>query len=261
METSANSPASHATLLQAGFLAKTSALPERVLVLRARGVDSGANITDSFANFDPDTSSWRTSQRCLVEGWARYSETWPRSGMTRSGTAYRLPTLVPLTAETGFGLWRTPQAGEGNGGGQAGSERLRQGHSMYLRDQILNPKLWPTPHGFSQDGRSNGPSGNELGRAVNQSLWPTPTSTLGSNGGRVTPAKAREGGTLIEALSARTLYPAPDANCWKGGAENQRRGQLNGSLNPTWVEWLMGYPLGWTALEPSEMPSSRRSRK
>jgi DNA (cytosine-5)-methyltransferase 1 len=22
-----------------------------------------------------------------------------------------------------------------------------------------------------------------------------------------------------------------------------------GSLNPTWVEWLMGFPLGWTDLE------------
>ena len=23
-----------------------------------------------------------------------------------------------------------------------------------------------------------------------------------------------------------------------------------GSLNPTWVEWLMGWPVGWTSLEP-----------
>src|SRR3990167_5231645 len=35
---------------------------------------------------------------------------------------------------------------------------------------------WPTPHGFSKDGRSNGPSGNELGRAVNRT-FPTPVST------------------------------------------------------------------------------------
>ena len=25
-----------------------------------------------------------------------------------------------------------------------------------------------------------------------------------------------------------------------------------GQLNPTWVEWLMGFPIGWTDLEPSE---------
>ena len=27
-----------------------------------------------------------------------------------------------------------------------------------------------------------------------------------------------------------------------------------GQLNPTWVEWLMGFPLGWTDLSASEMP-------
>ena len=26
-----------------------------------------------------------------------------------------------------------------------------------------------------------------------------------------------------------------------------------GQLNPTWVEWLMGWPLEWTALKPSAM--------
>ena len=26
-----------------------------------------------------------------------------------------------------------------------------------------------------------------------------------------------------------------------------------GALNPTWVEWLMGWPIGWTGLEPVEM--------
>jgi len=37
--------------------------------------------------------------------------------------------------------------------------------------------------------------------------------------------------------------------------------QINGALNPEWVEWLMGYPAGWTALEASAMPSSRKSRR
>jgi DNA (cytosine-5)-methyltransferase 1 len=32
-----------------------------------------------------------------------------------------------------------------------------------------------------------------------------------------------------------------------------------GRLNPTWVEWLMGFPLGWTDLEDSETQSSLTS--
>ena len=90
-------------------------------------------------------------------------------------------------------------------------------------------------------------------------MWPTPTSTLGTNGGRVTPAKAREGGTLIEALSART-FPAPTARDWRSGKASQATRdrnsrplseQVGGSLNPTWVEWLMGWPIGWTDLKLS----------
>lgn len=30
--------------------------------------------------------------------------------------------------------------------------------------------------------------------------------------------------------------------------------QIGGQLNPTWVEWLMGFPIGWTELNASETP-------
>ena len=39
----------------------------------------------------------------------------------------------------------------------------------------------------------------------------------------------------------------------------QIHGATNGSLNPTWVEWLMGFPTGWTDLDASETPSSPKS--
>jgi hypothetical protein len=42
---------------------------------------------------------------------------------------------------------------------------------------------------------------------------------------------------------------------------SQSVSDVSGALNPTWVEWLMGFPLGWTALNASETPSSRKSRK
>jgi hypothetical protein len=34
--------------------------------------------------------------------------------------------------------------------------------------------------------------------------------------------------------------------------------KTGGQLNPMWVEWLMGYPKGWTDLKPSETRSSRK---
>jgi len=68
------------------------------------------------------------------------------------------------------------------------------------------------------------------------------------------------------------MWPTPAARDFKGmsGAGRQERkghpkdtlpNAIGGSLNPTWVEWLMGFPEGWTDLKPSEMPSSRKSRK
>jgi hypothetical protein len=32
--------------------------------------------------------------------------------------------------------------------------------------------------------------------------------------------------------------------------------QTGGRLNPQWVEWLMGWPVGWTDLKPLETDKS-----
>lgn len=37
--------------------------------------------------------------------------------------------------------------------------------------------------------------------------------------------------------------------------------QIGGMLNPTWVERLMGWPLGWTDLKPLEMGKFRERQK
>ena len=50
----------------------------------------------------------------------------------------------------------------------------------------------------------------------------------------------------------------------KGASPNSGDGlatQVGGQLNPTWVEWLMGCPPGWTDCGPSETPSSRKSSR
>jgi DNA-cytosine methyltransferase len=69
--------------------------------------------------------------------------------------------------------------------------------------------------------------------------------------------------------TAAAMFPTPtvqDASNNGGPSQYQRNSlPLNavagGSLNPTWVEWLMGFPLGWTALDASETPSYRKSLK
>ena len=67
------------------------------------------------------------------------------------------------------------------------------------------------------------------------------------------------------------IWPTPRAGSMYGGtgsgqiieerfmegtiSEEERRSMRSGNggkLNPMWIEWLMGFPLGWTDLEASE---------
>jgi DNA (cytosine-5)-methyltransferase 1 len=84
--------------------------------------------------------------------------------------------------------------------------------------------------------------------------------------------KAAQGINLQQSLAvAVRRWPTPlarDAHNRSGQAKRYlEQGRVNlqdrmaadgvtGSLNPTWVEWLMGWPLGWTDLEPWEMARS-----
>jgi hypothetical protein len=184
--------------------AKTSALRARARDLRASAAAYGRKSPDFLASYAPATSSWKTSQRCLVEGWTGFSGTWPRSGMMRNGTAYRLPPLVRLTEETDSGLWQT----------------------LVADDAVARAA-----------GKFN--SRGEAKLSAQVKIWPTPTVT--GNYNRKGMAKT-SGDGLVTAV--RQLCDV-----------------VGGQLNPTWAEWLMGFPLGWTDLEPSETPSSLKSRK
>jgi hypothetical protein len=73
----------------------------------------------------------------------------------------------------------------------------------------------------NQDGTSS-----NLGLAAAVRMWPTPVSRMWKDNGKSLSELARNSETLAT--------------------------QAGGSLNPPFVEWLMGWPLGWTDLKPSE---------
>jgi hypothetical protein len=91
-------------------------------------------------------------------------------------------------------------------------------------------------------------------------FFPTPRAADADNGQRTPDGILKEAkrGHGIALPSHVQIFPTPTANDAKNNnppsqrKENGRHSdQLNviagGSLNPSWVEWLMGFPVGWTA--------------
>lgn len=100
---------------------------------------SGPMWTDSFAFYDPESSSWKTSQGSLVPDSMTSSVGWPRAGTTRNGTAYRLAPSAPLTVVTGCSWLPTPQATDNRNRGSSDAYLSRR---KRLGKQLMLSMLW-----------------------------------------------------------------------------------------------------------------------
>ena len=100
------------TLSAAGSHARIFQRAAADSVLMENEADFGKNIFDWFARYDQASLSWRTAQSCLMDGWAKWLGRWPRSGMTRNGSAFRRVPLVRLIDVTASGLLPTPLASD-----------------------------------------------------------------------------------------------------------------------------------------------------
>ena len=210
--------------------AKTSATLAKELASRVLEAAFGLSTLESFASFDPDSSSWKTLQRCVLEDSELYSETWPHSGMIQFGRAYELPTLERHTEENASSSWLTPRAIYGEHSGMT--------CTRHLTGQAIN-SAWPTPTVCGNHNRagSSPKSGDGLATAVNR---PTPTSRDWKDG------DCRNANVEQNNLLGRVAL------------EHQPRG----SLSPDWVETLMGFPAGWTdGLPDATKPNTRGSRR
>ncbi len=129
-----------------GFLAKTSVLLALEKDLRVRDQDCGASSTELLATYDPNTSSWKTSQRCFIGEWGEFSETWPRSGLMRNGIAFRLPTLAEPISGIGCSSFPTPTARDWKGSRSLISQqKTGRGITNSLPDYLRIKGNWQYP--------------------------------------------------------------------------------------------------------------------
>ena len=108
-----------------------------------------------------------------------------------------------------------------------------------LKDAVHHmEKMWPTPTATTNGAGKNPDNprgihqGNALATAV--SMWPTPTTR--DHKGEYIGGRIRNGKVSMDTLDVAVQH-----------TDNQSKS--SGQLNPTWVEWLMGYPEGWTDLK------------
>jgi len=228
--------------------AKTSQPLEDRQALKVSAVDCGQSAPVLLGSFDPSTPSLKTSQTCLMEngelGLSEFSGTFPRSGMMRNGIVYQLPNLARTITEIGFGLLPTPRAQEAKHGAPTEWEMTTDhaGTKDSLRVQVNKRQFWPTR--TVQDSnkatkRWRKDHQNNLTAHVfnpEKRMFPTPTSR-DYKGGYKTESLIRRDG------KSRAMDALPNAVIDGKGIE-----KVTGQLNPTWVEWLMGFPIGHTDL-------------
>jgi hypothetical protein len=206
------------------------------------------------------------SEILLASQTAWYSNkctlTWKAKVTKSNRLLYQLQQSTHRTNDTEHGLWLTPSATNIDKRSDAALKK-RQKYRESIGRTTINPgnlaeqvqygfpikdmRMWPTPTvGYVEGGeqsdrvertdkggyilrKKNKPHmtcGAKLSDAIlfeeKQKMWPTPTTQDSKNNG----GKAQHN-RHIKPLNA----------------------VVNGSLNPMWVEWLMGYPVGWTDLK------------
>jgi len=153
-----------------------------------------------------------------------------RVKVTKSNRSlFQLAPSMHRTAESEYGFWLTPTA-----------------IAIVERSEESMQKRFDYRKKIGRNGVGAGclaeqvkwsKEGSPVGYMTKQ-MWPTPTTRDYKDTGDLKNVK-------VNCLLGRAVRPS----------------KKNGSLNPTWVAWLMGYPTEWLNCVDSEMPSSRKSRQ
>jgi hypothetical protein len=153
-------------------------------------------------------------------------------------------------------IWRTPDAhcNRGPSSVKRMKMKLEKGMPISINDQVAHPDLmWPTPRASA---------------AKHPTMWASPkvsdanTAHMKENEKGIPHDVAKRN---LRGMVKMWSTPVQDdvhhrkQKYSQGGTALST--QAGGSLNPTWVEWLMGYPGGYTDLSHWEILSSRKSSK
>ena len=167
-----------------------------------------------LADYDPATQSWRMFGDISLLEGQESLPNLPPSGMTQNGDLFRLQAWELRICENASSLWPTPTAVTRPMEGNVRMYRAKI-HAGEMTEQEATAILGKSP--WEPQGKLE--------------RWPTPVAS-DSYSHNLKSSQQTEG--------SRHSLNLPTA--------------VGGALNPEWVEWLMGFPTGWTDLKDSETP-------
>jgi hypothetical protein len=222
-----------------------------------------------------ESSQWASPHRFLTwkvtplaaqrkKWYLRKSAKLSKTAVTKSNRfLFQLAVLKPHISDTEPLLWATPNTMD--------SMPLRSYEAMKRQATTGGRKNRTRPGNLREQVDSLMCQAYTDARMEAHPLWPTPTTqetthpdaVLSETGRRM--SKDGRNSHSLGLADAVTMWPTPTARDYKDTGENgnlyrneRQNGQLGivvkrqtseiGSLNPTWVEWLMGFPIGWTDL-------------
>lgn len=223
----------------------------------------------------------------------RFSGIWPISGSMRNGRCFRRQLWELRTVARGSGSWPTATAADSRssggaltGGGTTLTDRaVRLWPTPVARDDQKSPEA----HLAMKRRMAGGPRHQPTSLTVVAKLWPTPTAADGTRGSDpqrsvdpMSPETIRANGPSLTQRAGS--WPTPQARDHKGAFNGRRRlggrdlpseatlpvsfpsghpRQMTATpgdapstpvvLNPAFVEWLMGFPPGWSVCTPLAM--------
>jgi hypothetical protein len=199
-------------------LARTLAsLESRQVLAKEPGQGFTGKSCELLAVLDQDTSSWKMWPLLSAKALKKYSKTWPKWGMTQDGSAFVHPMSERRITETDGLHWPTLRTTGITGG--SGSREMMQ-------SKVMNGDLSET----------------EAIGMLRVKLWPTPNASDNRDRGNMSNPSVQRRIQIGKQIGLSTAV---------------KETSDGGTLNPTWVEWLMGFPTGFTVSKDWVTPKSR----
>ena len=160
---------------------------------------------------------------------------WKLRGTKFNRSYFQLAVKTLPTDGTGFGLLLTPNCGDVNhsrGSAETRKKQYESGHQKQLAHQIAMLGTAPTAESGIQSPPGDGKKAADAQTAGG--LLPTPASR---------DYKGANSKSHCEVTGAGRKHMDQLPNALMHGTNTGLK------LQPAFVEWMLGYPIGWTALE------------